>query len=576
MYAMRSLPSKRCLRLVWGVEHSLPSGCLASAGAPTSALPAARFGSCELLSADPGVAPPEGHPGHGRLKGTARAAVRHRGGGLGRLLAPRGAGGARWFPPAPPRAGACTSRPGRSHDWSRRRAGRSRTADMELRVALGLALLCSALEAAPAAPQRPRSAVGQFWHVSDLHLDPTYHITPDRTKVCSSSKGVNASNPGPFGDFLCDSPYQLILSAFEFMNNSKEQVSFMIWTGDSPPHVHVKELSTKLVISIIGNLSSTIRNFFPDLQVFPALGNHDYWPQDQLPVTTSEVYNAVADFWKPWLSDEAINTFRKGGFYTQLFESSNSHQPLRIISLNTNLYYSPNKVTVNITDPANQFAWLEEILETSSQKKEKVYIIGHVPVGYLPYARNTTAIREYYNERLVKIFRKYSSVIAGQFFGHTHRDSIMVLLDEEEKPVNSLFVAPAVTPVKSVLQTESNNPGVRLYQYDLFDYSLLDLWQFYLDLRDANKKNESNWTLEYILTKTYSIEDLKPQSLYEMAKQLSMPHSTLFEQYYSNYIVSYDKTIRCEEGCKTCQICAIQYLDYSSYTDCINQEAVWR
>lgn len=48
---------------------------------------------------------------------------------------------------------------------------------------------------------------------------------------------------------------------------------------DSPPHVPVKELSTKLVINIIGNMSSTIRSFFPDLQVFPALGNHDYWPQ---------------------------------------------------------------------------------------------------------------------------------------------------------------------------------------------------------------------------------------------------------------------------------------------------------
>uniref|UniRef100_A0A8D0KWB0 Uncharacterized protein n=1 Tax=Strix occidentalis caurina TaxID=311401 RepID=A0A8D0KWB0_STROC len=59
-----------------------------------------------------------------------------------------------------------------------------------------------------------------FWHVSDLHLDPTYHITTDRTKVCSSSKGANASNPGPFGDFLCDSPYQLILSAFAFMKDS--------------------------------------------------------------------------------------------------------------------------------------------------------------------------------------------------------------------------------------------------------------------------------------------------------------------------------------------------------------------
>lgn len=42
-----------------------------------------------------------------------------------------------------------------------------------------------------------------------------------------------------------------------------------------------------------------------------------------------------------------------------------------------------------------------------------------------------------------------------------------------EKPVNSLFVAPAVTPVKNVWQMESNNPGVRLYQYDLLDYSLL-------------------------------------------------------------------------------------------------------
>uniref|UniRef100_A0A8C3R779 Sphingomyelin phosphodiesterase acid like 3A n=1 Tax=Cyanoderma ruficeps TaxID=181631 RepID=A0A8C3R779_9PASS len=495
------------------VEHTLPSGRLTSAGASTSALPAARLGSCQVLSADPGVAPPEGHPGHGWLQATARAAVRQRGGGLGRLLAPSGAGGARWFPAAPRRAGACTSRPG--------------------------------LASFPAA-----GAVTRVESSAGRALPHGRHgaASGPRAGAALLRAGGGAGRPaaGP------------------------------LRRGDSPPHVPVKELSTKLVISIIGNLSSTIRNFFPDLQVFPALGNHDYWPQDQLPVTTSEVYNAVADFWKPWLSDEAINTFRKGGFYTQLFESSNSHQALRIISLNTNLYYSPNSVTVNITDPANQFAWLEEILETSSQKKEKVYIIGHVPVGYLPYARNTTAIREYYNERLVKIFRRYSSVIAGQFFGHTHRDSIMVLLDEEEKPVNSLFVAPAVTPVKDVWQMESNNPGVRLYQYDLLDYSLLDLWQFYLDLRDANEKNESNWKLEYILTKTYGIEDLKPESLHEMAKQLSMPHSTLFEQYYSNYIVSYDKTILCEEGCKTCQVCAIRYLDYSSYTDCINQEAMWR
>ena len=41
------------------------------------------------------------------------------------------------------------------------------------------------------------------------------------------------------------------------------------------------------------------------------------------------------------------------------------------------------------------------------------------------------------------------------------------------KPVNSLFVAPAVTPVRSVLERLTNNPGVRLFQYDPRDYKLL-------------------------------------------------------------------------------------------------------
>uniref|UniRef100_A0A8D0GY25 Acid sphingomyelinase-like phosphodiesterase n=1 Tax=Sphenodon punctatus TaxID=8508 RepID=A0A8D0GY25_SPHPU len=446
-----------------------------------------------------------------------------------------------------------------------------------LNMGLLLLLLCALAPPIFAAPARAGSkapvSVGQFWHVSDLHLDPTYHLTDDHTKVCASSKGVNASNPGPFGDFLCDSPYQLILSAFQFMKDSGQQVSFMIWTGDSPPHVPVKELSTEIVISIIGNMSSTIRSFFPDLQVFPALGNHDYWPQDQLPVSANEIYNAVANFWKPWLTDEAVSTLKKGGFYTQIFQTSITSQPLRIISLNTNLYYSPNSVTLNMTDPANQFEWLENTLEKSLQNKEKVYVIAHVPIGYLPFVRNATAMRECYNERLVKIFRKYSNVIAGQFFGHTHRDSIMILLDEKEKPITSLFVAPAVTPVKSPLQTDSNNPGVRLYQYDPLSYNLLDLWQFYLNLTEANMKNESNWKVEYSMTKAYGIEDLKPESLYEMVKQFTAQGSKIFQKYYSHFIVNYDKSIVCDEYCKISQLCAIQYLAHSLYSDCIRHEA---
>nr|XP_045247529.1 acid sphingomyelinase-like phosphodiesterase 3a isoform X3 [Macaca fascicularis] len=315
-------------------------------------------------------------------------------------------------------------------------------------------------------------------------------------------------------------------------------------------------------------MTITIQSLFPNLQVFPALGNHDYWPQDQLPVVTSKVYNAVANLWKPWLDEEAISTLRKGGFYSQKVTTNPN---LRIISLNTNLYYGPNIMTLNKTDPANQFEWLESTLNSSQWNKEKVYIIAHVPVGYLPYSQNITAIREYYNEKLIDIFRKYSDVIAGQFYGHTHRDSIMVLSDKKGSPVNSLFVAPAVTPVKSVLEKQTNNPGIRLFQYDPRDYKLLDMLQYYLNLTEANLKGESIWKLEYTLTQTYDIEDLQPESLYGLAKQFAIIDSKQFIKYYNYFFVSYDSSIICDKTCKAFQICAIMNLDNISYVDCLKQ-----
>lgn len=56
-----------------------------------------------------------------------------------------------------------------------------------------------------------------------------------------------------------------------------------------------------------------------------------------------------------------------GGFYSQLVKPG-----LRVVSLNTILYYGPNKVSSNMTDPAGQFEWLENTLEKAAQSLEKV------------------------------------------------------------------------------------------------------------------------------------------------------------------------------------------------------------
>lgn len=425
-------------------------------------------------------------------------------------------------------------------------------------------LMCSAapLSAAPTGSSYLAGS-GRFWHITDLHLDPSYHLAPDPTKVCFSSKGAPVKDAGLFGDFLCDSPYSLIQSAFAHMAPLTQPQDFIVWTGDSPPHVPVDKLSTETVIQVIGNMTQTIRQHFPNLTVYPALGNHDYWPQDQMQASANAIYKAAAELWKPWLKPEALLTLSQGGFYSQLAKPG-----LRVISLNTILYYGPNKVTQNMTDPAGQFKWLEKTLEKAAQNLEKVYIIAHVPVGFLPFVRNTTAMRKSDNERLVAIFRKYSHVIAGHFYGHTHRDSIMVLLNEQGKPVNSLFVSPAVTPIKDIFQPYSNNPSFRVYLYNTEDYTVLDIWQYYLNLTEANEKQSSDWRLEYIMTEAFGLADLQPQSLLQLGLSFRLPQAKTFDKYFVHYMVNYNSRITCEGECKVRQVCAVLYVDEPSYSKC--------
>ncbi|XP_037100740.1 acid sphingomyelinase-like phosphodiesterase 3a [Syngnathus acus] len=441
--------------------------------------------------------------------------------------------------------------------------------DMKTPLAYFVLLLCTAerFEAAPPGRVAEPVHAGRFWHITDLHLDPTYNLAPDPTKVCFSSKGVPATGAGPFGDYVCDSPYSLIQSAFMHIKSLVQPNDFFIWTGDSPPHVPVSELSTSMVIQVLSNLTQTIRQHFPNVTVFPAIGNHDYWPQDQLPTSTNDIYKAAARLWKPWLEDQALETLSQGGFYTQLVRTG-----IRVISVNSILYYGPNQATVNMSDPAGQFEWLEDTLEKADANKEKVFIIAHVPLGFLPFTRNLTAIRDEPNERLLNICRRYSHVIAGHFYGHTHKDSVMVLLDHKGEAVNSVFVSPAVTPIKSSWETYSNNPAVRLYFYDKQDFGILDIWQYFLNLTEANLKQRADWKLEYVMTKAFSLPDLRPVSLRRLALQLWVLPNSAFDTYFAHFTVGFDGLPPCRGECKLLQLCAMLFMDQSSYSACVGEQ----
>lgn len=72
---------------------------------------------------------------------------------------------------------------------------------------------------------------GKFWHISDLHLDPDYKVSSDPLQVCPSAGSQPVPNAGPWGDYLCDSPWVLINSSIYTMKEIEPEPDFILWTG---------------------------------------------------------------------------------------------------------------------------------------------------------------------------------------------------------------------------------------------------------------------------------------------------------------------------------------------------------
>lgn len=72
---------------------------------------------------------------------------------------------------------------------------------------------------------------GSFWHITDLHWDPTYRLSDNPELVCASSSKRPALRAGKFGDYVCDSPWHLINSSVYAMKHILPDPDFILWTG---------------------------------------------------------------------------------------------------------------------------------------------------------------------------------------------------------------------------------------------------------------------------------------------------------------------------------------------------------
>ena len=75
-------------------------------------------------------------------------------------------------------------------------------------------------------------------------------------------------------------------------------------------------MSTEKIIANLRNTTELLKFHFPGIPVYVTLGNHDYWPDGQLPGQPNPLYDATADLWQDWINTpEANQTFRQGTEY---------------------------------------------------------------------------------------------------------------------------------------------------------------------------------------------------------------------------------------------------------------------
>lgn len=103
-----------------------------------------------------------------------------------------------------------------------------------------------------------------------------------------------------------------------------------------------------------------------------------------------------------------------------------------------------------------------------------------------------------------------------------------------------------------------------------FSVPLKDIWQYYLNLTEANEKKKSDWKLEYIMTEAFGLTDLQPKSLLKLGLSFMLPQTKAFDKYFSHFMVGYNNSIVCDGSCKVNQVCAVLHLDEQSYTKCVH------
>merc|ERR1719347_314338 len=395
----------------------------------------------------------------------------------------------------------------------------------------------------------PGSPTKKVLHITDIHLDLTYTIGSNAAcnlEMCCGNTSGPASSPqdeaGPWGHWGCDPPawsFHDMLSHIAAEHG--EELDYIMISGDYPAHdIWVQSQGRNL--ETVKTVLDYVLEIFPNTQVIPALGNHEPFPCNILPGTTTGVADTdfdpdwllseMSSYFMNWLPEEQVQQFREFAGYSFLLREG-----FRIISVPSPLCLTYNFASfVDFSDPGNVLEWLVSELTQAESAGEKVHILCHVPSGGADCLGS-------WGREFGKIISRFENTVMAQFNGHTHNDEFVVFYDPSDlsRATNIAFVTPSVSTYAGL------NMGYRLYTVDATgSYRVTDTETYVFDMGAANQAGQGS-SPHYF--KLYSaLSDLEMTSLLPGDFDLLVKRLNTEEDFYNKWRNYYVKAGPSNDG----------------------------
>ncbi|ORX59557.1 sphingomyelin phosphodiesterase [Hesseltinella vesiculosa] len=419
-------------------------------------------------------------------------------------------------------------------------------------------------------------------HLSDWHVDPEYETNADavcdKPFCCRSSftDYNNVTKPASmWGEYTCDTPLALVESMLEYIEEELPDVDFGLMTGDIPPHEVWNTLPFLKTQLIHEGAYALLHAHFDseelvNTRLYPAIGNHEAAPTNNFPLSGSNydenheylslqwMYDTLMSRWRSWtaLGDHAYVETKTGSYAAYPVPG------LKLISLNTNFCYTLNwwlYQRPGELDPDGMLSWLVRQLQDAEDRKERVWIVGHISPG------DSTCFHDYSNYYHQIVERYAPHVIVAQFFGHTHKDEFQLFYRSDQQAAETAisvgYIGPSITPFLNV------NPGFRVYKVDSRTFEVVDAITYIADLdRATSWLDTPNWHVEYSARDAYHSpkanlphgqSPLLASWWHKVTEEMESNNAT-FEKYWRYRSKSSPIVRPCDESCMEETICNIR------------------